>query len=108
MTIDLHIVVSVVQLIVIGIGGLYFLWTMRSRLDLLIQETKLKHDANLLKFEDIDKKLTTLAATTVELVRQQMRMDHLDERVQELSNRITEKIMGTARLTMAKSRRSKD
>jgi len=90
MTIDLHIIVSVVQLIVIGVGGLYFLWTMRARLDLLIQETTLKHSSNLSKFDEIDRKLTALASTTVEIVKQQIRMDHIDERVQELSNRVVE------------------
>ncbi len=88
MTIDLHIIVSLIQLMVIGIGGLYFVWTMKSRLDLLIQETGIKHQANIAKFNEIDKKLTDLSTSTVELVKQQLRMDHIDERLQELSNRL--------------------
>jgi len=89
MTIDLHIIVSLIQLMVIGIGGLYFVWTMKSRLDLLIQETGIKHQANISKFNEIDKKLTDLSTSTVELVKQQLRMDHIDERLQELSNRLS-------------------
>jgi len=90
MTIDLHIVVSLIQLLVIGIGGLYFVWTMKSRLDLLIQETNIKHSTNLERFSDMDQKLEKLASTAMELVKQQMRMDHMDERLQEFSNHLAE------------------
>lgn len=88
MTIDLHILVSVVQLIVIALGGFYFVWTMKSRLDLLIQETGLKHNANLEKFAKIDMQLTALVSTTVELAKQELRLNHMDLRLQELSNRL--------------------
>lgn len=89
MTIDLHIVVSIVQLLVIGVGGLWFVWSMRTRLDLLIQETSIKHSANIDRFADIEKKLDNLANTAIEFVKQEARMNHIDDRLQELSNRIS-------------------
>lgn len=98
MTIDFHILVSLVQLIVIALGGFYFIWTIKGRLDLLIQETGMKHNANLEKFSEIYKKLNDLAETTAQFVKQEMRMDNLDERIQELSNRIN----GSIRKTRAK------
>lgn len=89
MNIDLHIIVSIVQLAVIGIGGLFFVWTVKSKLDLLIQETGLRHNSNIEKFAEIYKKLNELGETTAHFIKQEMRMDNLDERIQELSNRIS-------------------
>lgn len=90
MNIDLHIIVSIVQLIVIALGGLWFVWTIKAKLDLLIQETGLKHQANLLKFNEIDSKLNGLVEASIQLAKQEIRMNNMDERVQELSNRISE------------------
>ncbi len=95
MTVDLHIIVSVVQLAVIGIGGLFFVWTVKSKLDLLIQETGLRHNSNIEKFGEIYKKLNELGETTAQFMKQEMRMDNLDERLQELSNRINGAIKKT-------------
>lgn len=88
MTIDLPILMSLVQLVVIGSGGLYFIWTMQSKLELLIQETKMRHAENSAKFTDIEKQLATLATSTVELVKQQLRLDHMDDRLNEVSKLI--------------------
>lgn len=88
MTIDLHIVVSIVQLIVIAVGGLGFIYTLKNKLDLLIQETSLKHEANLGKFKEIERQLSALVNTTVEIAKQEMRMNTIDERILELSSRI--------------------
>ena len=88
MTIDLHIIVSIAQLIVIGIGGLYFVWTVKGKLDLLIQETGIKHQANLIKFNEIDVKLNGLVDAAIQLAKQEIRLNNLDERLQELSNRL--------------------
>lgn len=88
MTIDLHILVSIVQLFLIAIGGIGTVWTLKSKLDLLIQETSIKHIANVERFKDIEDKLDTLSHTAVEIVKQEARMNSIDIRLQELSNRL--------------------
>lgn len=90
MTIDLHIVISIVQLIVIALGGVGFVWTVKSRLDLLIQETSMRHQENSSKFTEIEKRLTELSSTTIEMVKQQIRMDHIDERLNQLGKIVSE------------------
>lgn len=95
MTIDLHILVSVVQLIVISLGGLGFIWTLKSKLDLLIQETGLKHEQNTSRFIKIEGKLEELVATAIALAKQEMRMNTVDERILELSSRIHNYATGT-------------
>lgn len=101
MTIDLHIVVSVVQLIVIAVGGLGFIWTLKSKLDLLIQETGLKHESNVARFNKIEGKLEELVATALAIAKQEMRMNTIDERILELSSRIHSYATGGARRNKA-------
>lgn len=83
------------------IGGFYFVWEVKSRLSLLIQETALRHASNVEKFTSIDIQLKALVNTTVELAKQEIRMNNVDERLQELSNRISSHIKnGSKRKTI--------
>jgi hypothetical protein len=77
-----------VQVITMVLGGLYALSKIDGRLSMLVKETEIRHITNTEKFTVIDKKLNELVVSTMELVKQEMRMNHLDERLQELSARI--------------------
>ena len=76
------------QVITMVAGGLYALNKIDRRLELLVQETGLRHTNNLEKFTIIDSKLNELVVSNLEMVKQGLRMDHVDGRVQELSNRL--------------------
>lgn len=79
---------NLINVLVLGIGGLWFLWRLEGKLSLLIQETTLRHQNNIEKFVVIDQKLNELVHTTVELAKVEARMNQIDIRIQELSNRI--------------------
>jgi division protein CdvB (Snf7/Vps24/ESCRT-III family) len=72
------------------LGGLYFLWRMESKLGLLIQETSMRHGYYVEKFEVIDKKIKELVDATVKLAEQEIRLNNMDERMQQIANRINE------------------
>lgn len=78
----------ILQVIIMVMGGLYALSKLDIRLNLVAQETAMRHVANQEKFIDIAKKLDELVTYTVQIAKQEMRMDRLDERIQELSNRL--------------------
>lgn len=88
---------QIINTIVLLSGCFYFVWSIKGKLDLLIQETTLRHESNLEKFDHIDKKLNELVNITVELAKQELRMNHTDERIQELSNRLSSFIRGRAK-----------
>lgn len=71
------------------IGGLYFVWEVKNKLQLLIQETTMRHEANVEKFNTIELQIKELINTTVTIAKQEMRMNNLDERIQEISNRLS-------------------
>src|SRR5690348_15279142 len=76
-------------------GGLYFVWELKSKLVLLIQETNMRHENNKQEFSNlkndniaVNNQLAKLAETTIELAKQEIRMNNIDNRILELSNRI--------------------
>lgn len=78
----------ILQVIIMVMGGLYALSKLDIRLNLVAQETAMRHIANQEKFIDIAKKLDELVTYTVQIARQEVRMNSLDERMLELSNRL--------------------
>lgn len=90
-TINLGSIIS--TLLFIG-TGLYFVWGMQTKLLILIQESNTRHLTNTQKFEEIKDQLKLLADTTLQLAKQEMRMNTIDDRLQELSNRIAKRRQG--------------
>lgn len=78
---------------IVIIGGFYFIWEVKNKVSLLIQETSMRHESNIEKFISIDVQLKALVNTTVELAKQEMRMNSIDDRILELSNRIHQHIL---------------
>jgi prefoldin subunit 5 len=77
-------VTSIVQLLVILGGGAYFIWSMQTGIAVLTTR-QAQIDERLVKIEaSIDR----LSSTTVEIARQDERVNHVEARLQELSNRI--------------------
>lgn len=96
---------NIIQIVVILISGLIFLYRMESRLVLLtnIQENFTQ------RLSKIDAELEKLASVTIQIARQDERMTAQDVRLQEFSNRL-EDLGKLTKLLLppARVRRSKD
>lgn len=86
---------TLLQIIAMIGGGIWFLWKMDVKISLLVQrldnnikERDAQHTANLTRFTNIDLQLKELIDTTIKIARAEERMDAVDIRIQELSNRI--------------------
>lgn len=98
---------TIIQSVVIIIGGFYFLWNLKSELKLLIQETNIRHDNNLKEFENINKKLEGLSQATIEIARQDERMTSQDIRLNNLAVRLDEYLSKILAAPPSVPRRSK-
>lgn len=96
---------NIIQIVVILISGLIFLYRMESRLILLtnIQENFTQ------RLSKIDAELEKLSNVTIQIARQDERMTAQDNRLQEFSNRL-EDLGKLTKLLLppARVRRSKD
>ena len=75
---------TLIQVAVLIGGGLWFVWEMRTRMALLgnAQHKFIERPTR------IDDQLENLAKVTIEIARQDERMNAQDARIQELSNRL--------------------
>lgn len=75
------------------ITGFYFVWGIQTKLMLLIQQTNSRHESNTKELVEIKHQLNELSKTTIELAKQEMRMNNIDQRILELSNRIHSRLV---------------
>jgi len=84
------------------LGGFYFVWEIKGKLNLLIQETTMRHDSNVKEFTDIKTQLSELSKVAIELAKQEIRMNTIDQRMLEISTRVhslTEKAVGKRKVS---------
>jgi len=75
---------TILQILTMIIGGGYFLWQMKAELAVVHSHQSAFSKA----LEKMDQEITILSNATVDIARQDERMNAQDSRLQELSNRL--------------------
>lgn len=75
---------NLLQMLVMLGAGIWFLYTVKGELSTLAQIQKQFAE----RLDRIDKELELLSKTTIEIAKQEVRMNNIDSRLQELSNRL--------------------
>jgi hypothetical protein len=79
MAIDLTVNLGhIITIATVALGGLFFVWQMKGRVDLLAD-----------RLERIDEHIDKLKEATLQIARQDERLLAMDRRLQELSNRLS-------------------
>jgi hypothetical protein len=75
---------TLLQIVAILGGGMFFLYRMEGKIQLVTST----QDSFIHRLEKVDEKLEQLTSVIIQLAKQEQRMDAADARVQELSTRI--------------------
>ena len=78
----------ILQTAAIVAGGIFFVYQMRIKIDALGRSIDVFTD----RLEKIDKQIEFLGKTVIDLARLEERMNHIDGRMQEISNRVVRSV----------------
>ena len=79
---------GIVQLVGILLGGIVFLIRVEGKLNILIHEKHMEQEATVRKFTEIDAQLSRLAEAIIQIAKQEVRLDGLDTRQQEIIEKL--------------------
>lgn len=77
-------VLTAMQIVAILGGGMFFLYRMEGKIQLVTAS----QSGFIARLDKVDEKLESLTGVIIQLAKQEQRMDATDNRVQELSTRI--------------------
>lgn len=75
---------NLLEILTIGIGGLFFLWELRSKLNVL----QFSNDSTIKHLERLDVDFKELAKVTISIASQQERLNSLEARIGEVSDNL--------------------
>lgn len=75
---------NLLEILTIGIGGLFFLWELRSKLNIL----QFSNDSTIKHLERLDVDFKELAKVTISIASQQERLNSLEARIGEVSDNL--------------------
>ena len=82
---------NLLMIILAGVGGLYFLWSIEAKLGVLVERLRSYEDISRAigsRLEKLDADIDSLRAAMTAIAVQAQRLDAIDERMNEISRRV--------------------